>query len=188
MTAPQEANMTTLQEAAQAAMKYIRSTADYKAGHPVAIEAAEDLSDALAQQGEPVAYEVDATKFANGKQLTYDKPENLPSYLTYRPLYAGTQAQQIQEPETAMIDAAMVEMANITPPLRRSECKRLIRAALSAAPASQAQKPAAYITDTHQGPMVWTPEMYNDACTYCDDGEFPVPLYTAAPKVKGDGS
>lgn len=44
--------MTTLQEAAQAAMKYIRSTADYKAGHPVAIEAAEDLSDALAQQGE----------------------------------------------------------------------------------------------------------------------------------------
>ena len=42
-------------------------------------------------------------------------------------------------------------------------------------------KPAAYITDTWQGPMVWTPEMYNDACTYCDDGEFPVPLYTAAP-------
>lgn len=31
-----------------------------------------------------------------------------------------------------MIDAAMVEMANITPPLRRSECERLIRAALSA--------------------------------------------------------
>ena len=39
-------------------------------------------------------------------------------------------------------------------------------------------KPAAYITDTHQGPMVWTPEMYGEACTYCDDGEFPVPLYT----------
>lgn len=48
--------MTTLQEAAQAAMKYIRSTADYKAGHPVAIEAAEDLSDALAQQGEQQPY------------------------------------------------------------------------------------------------------------------------------------
>ena len=63
----------------------------------------------------------------------------------------------------------------------------------TAAPAPVAQqgeqaKPAAYITDTWQGPMVWTPEMYNDACTYCDDGEFPVPLYTAAPKVKGDGS
>lgn len=56
----------------------------------------------------------------------------------------------------------------------------------TAAPAPVAQqgeqaKPAAYITDTWQGPMVWTPEMYNDACTYCDDGEFPVPLYTAAP-------
>ena len=47
--------------------------------------------------------------------------------------------------------------------------------------AAPAQKPVAYITDTWQGPMVWTPEMYNDACTYCDDGEFPVPLYTAAP-------
>ena len=56
----------------------------------------------------------------------------------------------------------------------------------TAAPAPVAQqgeqaKPAAYITDTWQGPMVWTPEMYNDACTYCDDGEFPVPLYIAAP-------
>ena len=49
-------------------------------------------------------------------------------------------------------------------------------------------KPAAYITDTEQGPMVWTPEMYDEACTYCDDGEFPMPLYTAAPKVNGDGS
>ena len=43
------------------------------------------------------------------------------------------------------------------------------------------QRPVAYITDTEQGPMVWTPEMYDEACTYCDDGEFPVPLYTAAP-------
>lgn len=42
-------------------------------------------------------------------------------------------------------------------------------------------KPVAYITDTHQGPMVWTTEMYGEACTYCDDGGFPVPLYTAAP-------
>ena len=50
------------------------------------------------------------------------------------------------------------------------------------------QKPVAYITQTEQGPMVWTPEMYDEACTYCDDGEFPVPLYTTAPKVKGDGS
>ncbi len=47
--------------------------------------------------------------------------------------------------------------------------------------AAPAQKPVAYITQTEQGPMVWTPEMYNEACTYCDDGEFPIPLYTAAP-------
>ena len=33
---------------------------------------------------------------------------------------------------TLMVDAAMVEMKNITPPLRRSECERLIRAAISA--------------------------------------------------------
>lgn len=33
--------------------------------------------------------------------------------------------------EAAMIDAAMVEMANIHPPLRRSDCARLIRAAVS---------------------------------------------------------
>ena len=56
---------------------------------------------------------------------------------------------------------------------------------LAAAPAPQQverqgeqAKPAAYITDTEQGPMVWTTEMYDEACTYCDDGEFPVPLYT----------
>lgn len=34
--------------------------------------------------------------------------------------------------EIAMVDAAMVEMANIVPPLKRSECARLIRAALAA--------------------------------------------------------
>lgn len=33
-----------------------------------------------------------------------------------------------------MIDAAMVEMQNIVPPLRRSDCKRLIQAALSVKP------------------------------------------------------
>lgn len=43
---------------------------------------------------------------------------------------------------------------------------------------AQQGEPVAYITETEQGPMVWTPEMYGEACTYCDDGEFPVPLYT----------
>ena len=46
---------------------------------------------------------------------------------------------------------------------------------------TQQGEPVAYITETEQGPMVWTPEMYDEACTYCDDDEFPVPLYTAAP-------
>ena len=33
---------------------------------------------------------------------------------------------------TAAVDAAMIEMQNVSPPLRRSDCARLIRAALSA--------------------------------------------------------
>ena len=47
-----------------------------------------------------------------------------------------------------------------------------------AALAQQCKQPVAYITETEQGPMVWTQEMYDEACTYCDDGEFPVPLFT----------
>ncbi|MEZ2410590.1 hypothetical protein AB6806_27715 [Bosea sp. RCC_152_1] len=39
---------------------------------------------------------------------------------------------------TAMIDAAMVEMKNLHPPMRRSECERLLRAAL--APATEGRK------------------------------------------------
>jgi hypothetical protein len=52
-----------------------------------------------------------------------------------------------QEPQKMiqMVDAAMIEMRNITPPLRRSECERLIRAALSNPPAAQsAQEPVAF--------------------------------------------
>ena len=45
-------------------------------------------------------------------------------------------------------------------------------------------KPVAYITDTHQGPMVWTTEMYGEACMYCDDDEFPVPLYTQPAQMR----
>lgn len=39
------------------------------------------------------------------------------------------------------------------------------------------RKPDAYITETEQGEMVWTKEMYGEACMYCDDGEFPEPLF-----------
>lgn len=38
-------------------------------------------------------------------------------------------AAPLPRDETAMVDAAMAEMSNIHPPLRRSECARLIRAA-----------------------------------------------------------
>lgn len=42
------------------------------------------------------------------------------------------QAQPVtRDALTAAVDAAMVEMANIAPPLRRSDCQRLIRAALA---------------------------------------------------------
>lgn len=38
-------------------------------------------------------------------------------------------------------------------------------------------KPAAYITETEKGDMVWRVEDYIEACAYCDDDEFPEPLY-----------
>lgn len=40
-----------------------------------------------AQTAEPVAYEVFSIKFANGTQLVYERPENLPSYVSFRPLF-----------------------------------------------------------------------------------------------------
>jgi hypothetical protein len=55
------------------------------------------------------------------------------------PLYAHPAPAQVEpQPDkartlTAMVDAAMVEMKNIVPPLRRSECERLIHAAISTA-------------------------------------------------------
>ena len=46
------------------------------------------------------------------------------------------------EPETAMIDAAMLAMKGICPPLRRSECRQLIRAAFNATSPQAAQTEA----------------------------------------------
>ncbi len=43
----------------------------------------------------------------------------------------------------AMVDAAMAEMINISPPLRRSECERLIRAAIGARPDGPEPQPGA---------------------------------------------
>lgn len=56
-------------------------------------------------------------------------------------------AQPEQEPFfdiTAAVDAAMVEMKNLHPPMRRSECERLIKAALYTVPPS---KPWVSLTD-----------------------------------------
>ncbi|MDE3022284.1 MAG: hypothetical protein KGI54_10525 [Pseudomonadota bacterium] len=39
------------------------------------------------EKQEPVAYKIHASKFANGQQLVFDKPEKLASYLTVTPLY-----------------------------------------------------------------------------------------------------
>ena len=41
-----------------------------------------------------------------------------------------------------MVDAAMVEMVNIHPPLRRKECERLIRAALDAVRPAPDEEPS----------------------------------------------
>jgi hypothetical protein len=65
----------------------------------------------------------------------------------------------------AAVDAAMVEMANITPPLRRSECERLIRAALTAKPEAAAGAPVAQwqfrVKDV--GSPLWTNITHEDA-------------------------
>lgn len=49
---------------------------------------------ALEQPLEPVAYELFAIKYANGKKLVYEKPDKLPSYIGCRPLYAAPQPVQ----------------------------------------------------------------------------------------------
>ncbi len=56
------------------------------------------------------------------------------------PRHAGTPA------ETAMVDAAMTEMQHIVPPLTRTQCSRLVRAAMEAigdTAAAAAERPAA---------------------------------------------
>lgn len=50
-------------------------------------------------------------------------------------------AAQTEQWLVAAVDAAMVEMKNISPPLRRSECERLIRAAAECMPAPQQATP-----------------------------------------------
>ena len=85
-----------------------------------------------AHSGEPVAWKHDcAALLTNDVELWIDacphcgKPRNAPQPVERVPLPSIASVE--------MIDAAMVEMRKIYPPLRRSECRQLIDAALSAA-------------------------------------------------------
>lgn len=73
-------------------------------------EAIKALEEALAkqEQGEPVAWEVFALKFANGTRLQYGKPENLPKYLGCRPLYTTPQQRK------PLTDEQFLEMILLT--------------------------------------------------------------------------
>lgn len=42
-----------------------------------------------------VAYELEAIKFANGKQLVYTLPENLASYIKANPLYTAEALREL---------------------------------------------------------------------------------------------
>ena len=60
--------------------------------HPAAAKDAEG-------SGEVVAWELHAIKFANGKKLTYEKPENLPSYLGARALVYADSTPPASQPQ-----------------------------------------------------------------------------------------
>lgn len=64
---------------------------------------------------------------------------------------------------TAAVDAAMVEMQNISPPLRRSECERLIRAAITALTASAPSHGEQMLDGWVLVPVEPTPEMISAA-------------------------
>lgn len=59
----------------------------------------------------------------------------------------------------------------------------VIRAEL--AKPEESVEPVACMVETESGAMVWPIEDYDDACTYCDDGEFPTTLYLHPPTPHG---
>lgn len=65
---------------------------------------------------------------------------------------------------TAAVDAAMVEMKNISPPMRRSECERLICAALTAAPTPPAQGEKLVRFCPGCGSVGDVPDTFRDCC------------------------
>ena len=79
----------------------------------------------------------------------------------------------------AAVDAAMVEMQNIHPPLKRSECERLIRAALSAPAEPVSGEAVAYVDSS------WIAQVRGIGCTvrkaFGTSGHDLIPIYTAPP-------
>ncbi len=65
-------------------------------------------------------------------EIEHDFVRELRAFAESAAPIAQTAPQPEQSGLVGMVDAAMIEMRNIAPPLRRSDCERLIRAALSA--------------------------------------------------------
>jgi len=51
-------------------------------------------------------------------------------------------------------------------------------------PAAPVQEPVACMVETEDGVMVWPISDYNEAGTYCEEGEFPIKLYTTPPAAQ----
>ena len=90
-------------------------------------------------------YTLTTGQLHNLMALIYDSVSTNPKWIADRENAAQmlrSLQPNTQEPvDIARVDAAMVEMRDIVPPLRRSECERLISAALSAHPAPQPTEP-----------------------------------------------
>lgn len=85
---------------------------------------------ASAEPGAPVEIDDQIELAAHCLERGIPIPRSLREYL-------GNSSAPVERDElTNMVDAAMVEMAGIHPPLKRSECERLIRAALERNPSN----------------------------------------------------
>ena len=112
---------------------------------------------------EPVAK---LTSFHGGKITFLNENQE---YLRQGTLFYAAQ-QPVQDIMEA-VDAAMAEMQNINPPLRRSECERLIRAANYAAPV---QEPIGYVIEDDSG--------YTGSMIYANKGgDCFLPVYLTSP-------
>ena len=118
---------------AEEALEDIIRVYKFETGTPVTTLAA--IREALA---EPVKQEPVAWDLAEKVRRDLDRQSCPDAYMRIaiesivKHFPAPPPVQEITED----VDAAMVEMKNIYPPLRRSECERLIRAAKYAAPVS----------------------------------------------------